>query len=84
MTAWTTKTPDVKLVFLEIFEVCGNLIYCCCEEDLQKRHLFQQISRVNVFYVKHIACGVATVHADTFNKSKGIFCITCDVTPFEK
>ena len=33
--AWT-ETSDVKLKFLEIFEIfgsCGNLIYCSCEED---------------------------------------------------
>ena len=35
MIAWT-ETSNVKLEFLEIFEIfgdCGNLIYCSCEAD---------------------------------------------------
>ena len=35
------------------FEACGSLIYCSCEADRQKLHLFQQISRVDVFYVMY-------------------------------
>ena len=37
-------TSNVKLKFLEIiknFEACRSLIYCSCEADWQKFHLFQ-------------------------------------------
>ena len=40
--AWI-ETSVAKLNFLEIieiFEACGNLIYCSCEADWQKLHLF--------------------------------------------
>ena len=66
MIAWT-ETSDVKLKFLEIFEIfrpCGNLSYCICEADWQKFHLFQQILRVDT---------LDTFHMDTFHGNKGDF-----------
>ena len=39
----------------EIFGACDNLIYCSCEADWQKFHLFQYILRIDVFYVTYIA-----------------------------
>ena len=58
VTIARTETSDVKLKFLEIFEIfeaCGNLIYCSCEGDWQKLHLFQQILRIDAFYVTYVA-----------------------------
>ena len=49
---------DVSLKFLEIikiFEAWGCLIYRSCEADWQNFHLFQYISRVDVFYVTYTA-----------------------------
>ena len=57
MIAWI-KTSDLKLKFLEIieiFETCGSLIYCSCEADWQKLHLFQEISRLDIFYMMYVA-----------------------------
>ena len=35
-------TSDVKFLGIsEIFEACDSLIYCSCEADWQKFHLFQ-------------------------------------------
>ena len=73
------ETSDVKLKFLriiEIFEVCGSLIYCSCEAGWQKLHLFQ-IS-IN-FKSRCISCdGYSThvfniMHVDIFHRVKGIF-----------
>ena len=88
MITWIEKS-DVKLKFLgiiEIFEVCGSLIYCSCEAGWQKLHLFQ-IS-IN-FKSRCILCDAYSthvftiMHVDIFHGSKGDFPVTCVVTSFK-
>ena len=60
------------------FEACDSLIYCSCEADRQKLHLFQQISRVDVFYVMYIAHTFSPLFTwIPFTRVKGIFQYLC-------
>ena len=88
MITWI-ETSDVKLKFLgiiEIFEVCGSLIYCSCEAGWQKLHLFQ-IS-IN-FKSRCILCDAYSthvftiMHVDIFHGSKGDFLVTWVVMSFK-
>ena len=48
-----TETSDVKLKFLEIFEACGNLIYCSCEE-IDKNFIYLNTFSEQMYFMTYI------------------------------
>ena len=80
MIAWI-ETSDVKFLgIIEIFEACGNLIYCSCEADCSCEANFKNRCILCDVYSTHV---FTIIHVENFHESKGDFPLTCVVTSFK-